>query len=30
MLVNNKNMIKQLPDDLQDMIYSELHKVMLL
>ena len=26
MLVNNKNMIKQLPDDLQDMIYSQLHK----
>ena len=25
-LVNNKNMIKQLPDDLQDMIYSQLHK----
>ena len=26
MLVNNKNMIKQLPEDLQDMIYSQLHK----
>ena len=26
MLVNNKNMIKQLPDDLQDMIFSQLHK----
>ena len=26
MLVNNRDIIKQLPDDLQDMIYSQLHK----